>query len=198
MRPILVISLTALLWLVRAQAQDAITIYRCVDDKGAVSLQDDPCPSGHRQDRRDMTRPVDAPTPVAPKPAAPVPVEAEPAAPAPPPAPVQIERPAPPPMYLCTSYDGIVRESEVYDPNPRCEPIVLYNPHAGELPPEWQKACRWVEDSCVRLSDAEACVRFKKKQREARSAALHAFSDTAAYRKSELRRLTGIVEDSCR
>ena len=32
----------------------------------------------------------------------------------------------PPPMYHCISYDGIERLQRKYDPNPRCEPLVLY------------------------------------------------------------------------
>ncbi len=34
-------------------------------------------------------------------------------------------------------------------------------------------------------------------QKEAASAVLHAFSDTAAYRKSELQRLNQIVSENC-
>lgn len=187
-------SLTVLLLCVRPAQAQALTVYRCVDAKGAVSLQDDACPAGQQQTKLVRQRPVDAPPrPETPKPAPPAT-----------PAPIVVEiastpATAPPPaLYECTSYDGIVRESESYDPNPRCEPIVLYHPRARELPPEWQAACRWVEDSCVRLSDTQACARFVRKQREAKSAIQHAFSDTEAYRKSELARLTQIVERSCR
>jgi hypothetical protein len=107
-------------------------------------------------------------------------------------------RPPPPPLYRCTSYDGIVRDSEHYDPNPRCEPLALYFPDPYLLTPQQAGACRWVEDSCVRLSDEAACARWKQKKEEAASAALHAFSDTAAYRNSELERATQIVDESCR
>ena len=103
----------------------------------------------------------------------------------------------PPDMYLCTSYDGIERYSEQYDPNPRCEPIVLYYPHPETLSPAMQNSCRWVEDSCVRLNERAACAQFRAKQAEAASLAQRAFSDTAAYRKSELARLTQIVQESC-
>lgn len=181
----------ALLFVGPAWAGDTVVVHRCVDAKGRVSLQDDPCPKGSQQSTREMQRPVDAPA-------------RAPAAPAPPasaPAPVVLERPRPliepPPMYLCTSYDGIVRESEVYDPNPRCEPLALYYPN-GYLTPQQAGACRWVQDSCVRLSDAAACERFRRKRTEASSAAMHAFSDTAAYRKSEVERLTQIIDESCR
>jgi hypothetical protein len=175
-----------------AVAGTPVTVYRCVDPKGAVSLQGDPCPKGSVQNARQMQRPVDAPAKPMAAPKSPAPVPARDPLPA---------RPsfvsAPPPLYLCTSYDGITRESEVYDPNPRCEPLALYYPDARYLTPAQAGLCRWVQDSCVRLSDEAACDRFKRKKREAASAAMHAFSDTAAYRKSELERLTQIIDDSC-
>lgn len=195
MRLIAASVLLALLFVGTTRAQETITVYRCVDAKGRVTLQDEPCPAGMEQSKRSMTRPQDAP------PAPPAPPPATVATPEPEPAPLPTpSRPLlpPPPLYVCTSYDGIERESESYDPNPRCEPIVLYHPRPQQLPPEWQAACRWVEDSCVQLTESEACERFRRKQREAESAARHAFSDTVAYRKSELRRLTRIVEENCR
>lgn len=170
------------------KATDTVTVFRCVDGKGHVTLQDDPCPPGTQSSTRQMQRPRDAAT----KPAA---VERPP-----PPVPPVVERPPPllppPPMYHCVSYDGIERYSEQYDPNPRCEPLGLYY-DPNYLSPELRQACRWVEDSCVRLSDAAACAVWRRKLKEAKSAALHAFSDTAAYRKSEVQRLTQTIADSC-
>lgn len=173
-------------------ASDTVTVYRCVDSKGRVTLQDDPCPAGTQSSTRQLQRPKDAP----PKPASPPVTRA-----APEPAVVERRRDAhpllsPPPMYRCTSYDGNERYSESYDPNPRCEPMVLYiDPR--QLGPELSRACQWVEDSCVRLSDSAACEVWKKKRKEAQSASLHAFSDTASYRKSEVERIGQIVDESC-
>ncbi len=176
-----------------AAGDGTVLVHRCTDARGHVTLQDDPCPAGSRDETRSMTRPKDPPQTVQ---APPLPQPApEPLAPEEP-----YQRPElipPPPMYHCTSYDGIERFSESYDPNPRCEPIVLYYPYPNELTPSQKLACRWVEDSCVRLSDRAACARWKTMQVEAKSAVLHAFSDTAAYRKSELARLNQIVEESC-
>lgn len=178
---------------VKTTEESTVTVRRCTDARGQVTLQDDPCPAGSREQTREMTRPKDPP-----KSAQPTPV----IAPLPPPVVQQqfYEPPQlipPPPMYRCVSYDGIERFSESYDPNPRCEPIVLYYPYPNELTPTQKLACRWVEDSCVRLSDRAACARWKSMRVEAKSAVLHAFSDTAAYRKSELERLTQIVQESC-
>jgi hypothetical protein len=177
-----------------APAAGDITVFRCVDAKGAVSLQDKPCPKTSQATSREMVRPKDAP----PRPASPPPPPPEPA-PAPGGEPWEFAdvREPPPPMYVCTSYDGIVRESEVYDPNPRCEPLALYYPVPEALTPEEAGACHWVEDSCVRLSDAEACDRWRAHRKQAASDALHADSSTMAYKRSELRRITQIVAEHC-
>jgi len=176
----------------RAAATGEITIFRCVDAKGGLTLQDKPCPEGTDQTSRDMVRPKDAP---------PRPRRAEPevAELPPPPPPWEFEpmRTPPPPMYVCTSYDGEVRESEVYDPNPRCEPLVLYHPDPFRLPRAYQRACHWVEDSCVRVSDHNACVRWKQKRQRAYSEALHANARTSPYKKSELERIEQILRDHC-
>ena len=50
----------------------------------------------------------------------------------------------------------------------------------------------------MRLDDASACLVYADKFEQAESDALHAFSDTAAYRKSEVARLRQILDDSCR
>jgi hypothetical protein len=174
--------------------ENTVTIYRCVDGKGHVSLQDDPCPKDSTQESaRNMVRPQDAPV----RPTKPQPPSAPASSPEPPVAESVYYPPPPPPLYQCTSYDGIVRESEVYDPNPHCEPLALYFPNARRLTPAQAGACRWVQDSCVRLSDEETCARFREKKKAAASALLHTFSDTEAYRKSELQRLTQIVNESC-
>lgn len=178
-----------------AQAvQGTVTVHRCVDGRGRITLQNDPCPKGSSDNTRQMLRPTDPPPRArTPRPAPPRFVE---------PPPSNYYAPArelipPPAMYRCTSYDGIERFSEQYDPNPRCEPIVLYYPYPNYLTPAQALSCRWVEDSCVRLSDRAACERWKTMKVEAISAATRAFSDTAAYRKSELERVRQIVDESC-
>jgi hypothetical protein len=174
-----------------------VTVRRCTDGKGRVTLQDDPCPPGSREETRAMTRPKDPPVTssavrVADTPAMPQPDLVDDAEVAPARLPIP-----PPPMYKCTSYDGDERFSESYDPNPRCEPLVIYYPYPNQLTPQQALSCRWVEDSCVRLSDRDACSRWMAMRKDAVSAAQRAFSDTAAYRKSELERITGIVNESC-
>ena len=184
-------SLAILLALVGAAGAQEITIYRCTDARGAVTLQGEPCPAGQAQQQRSMVQPKDPP----PRPAVPAPATpaATPAPPAPLPAPAPAYLP-PPPMYQCTTYDGETRFSEKDDPNPRCVPLAVMGYDAGPF----GATCRWVEDSCVRLDDASACQVFRDKLDQAESDALHAFSDTAAFRDSEVARLKQIVRGSCR
>ena len=92
----------------------------------------------------------------------------------------------PPPMYKCTSYDGDERFSESYDPNPRCEPLVIYYPYPNQLTPQQALSCRWVEDSCVRLSDRDACSRWIAMRKDAVSAA----------QRAEIERTVGLEFDA--
>ena len=176
-----------------AASAPTVTLHRCTDARGKVTWQDDACPKGSQDLVREMVRPVDAPrrkaTKVVAAPApAPVPEQAPPA---------QRDWLRPPAMYQCTSYDNIQRYSESYDPNPRCEPLVLYYPYPQQLTQQQALSCRWVEDSCVRLSDAEACGVWRARHKEAISLEQRSFSDTQQYRRSELRRIAGIVAESC-
>ena len=176
-----------------ASPVETVVVHRCTDAKGRVTLQDEPCPKGSQSESREMTRPKDPPKSnpaliLAPS------IDALADEPAPM---FRRELIPPPPMYRCTSYDGIERFSESYDPNPRCEPLVLYFPYPNNLTPAQALSCRWVEDSCVRLSDNSACARWIQMRKDAVSALTRSFSDTAAYRKSELERLNQITEESC-
>lgn len=195
MRPWVVASLASLLALVGPAAGEDLTVYRCQDAGGRVTLQDEPCPAGQQQSARSMVRPRDpAPPPPAPeREPEPAPVDAA----LPPPAYYEPGLPfPPPPLFQCTDYDGSQRFSEDYDPTTRCVPLPVlgYDVRGSSAA---AGTCRWITESCVRLDDDTACDQFRAKLRQARSDALHAFSDTAAYRKSEVRRLDAIVSESC-
>ena len=187
-------SLAILMFAVGPSGAEEITVYRCQDRQGVVSLQDEPCPAGQSESSRSMVRPVDPPPRQAPPPQT-APATDEDAGPAPPPyaaAPLY----APPPLFQCTDYDGEVRYSEDYDPNRRCVPLpVLGYDVRGSA--QGAASCRWVSESCLRLDDEAACAQFRARLKVARSNALHAFSDTAAFRKSEVVRLERIVQESC-
>lgn len=95
-----------------------VTIYRCVDAKGHVTLGDTPCTSGSRQEVRTMQRPQDAPPP-----APTITPAAAPAATPPPPPPQVVVVRTPQPMYECTTPDGERYTSETGDGNPRWVPL---------------------------------------------------------------------------
>ncbi|HTA64481.1 MAG TPA: DUF4124 domain-containing protein [Xanthomonadaceae bacterium] len=145
----------------RAAHADTVTIYRCVDTKGGVSLQDKACPKDARQETREMVRPQDAlPQPVA-------------AASHAPPHPVEVrvvhER-DPQPAYQCTTPDGDTYINHTGIPQGRYEPLWTTGPArdtgfvAGGHAPLTHAhgygvpAMSYVEDTCVRLPQEDVCA----------------------------------------
>lgn len=186
-------SLAIFLLLVGPSAAEEITVFRCVDAKGKVTLRDTACPDGDTETTRQMRRPQDP----APRPPAPVPEPRR----APEPAPVAAAAPAPwqapPPLFQCTDFDGAVRFTEDGRSNTRCVPLSVLGWNVRRSP-IGAASCRWVSESCVRLSDNGACGQYRTMLVRARSDSLHAFSNTAAFRRSEVQRLDQIVRVSCR
>ena len=103
-------------------AADEVTVYRCIDAKGQVTLGDVPCSKGSQEQVRAMQRPKDG-TPLAV--AAPVPDAPAQAAP-----PQVVVMRAPQPMYECVTHDGQRYTSETGDGNPRWVPL-------------WTQGYRW-------------------------------------------------------
>ncbi len=178
-----------------AAARPEITVFRCQDGAGKVSLRDTPCPADSKETTRQMLRPQDP---------APRPARAEPEprrAPEPAPAAARTAPPAPwfppPPLFQCTDFDGAVRFTEDGRSNTRCVPLSVLGWNVRRSP-IGAASCRWVSESCVRLSDNGACSQYRTMLVRARSDSLHAFSNTAAFRRSEVRRLDQIVSESCR
>lgn len=173
-------------------AQDEVTIYRCTDAKGHVTLRDSPCAKGQAQEARSMLRPKDAPwhPPAAPQ-VAPVRSEA-------PAREVAVEH-APRPLYECVAPDGQLYTSETPEGNPRWVPLwtldyfsggpVLHgggvdrvgvsvdtgNVHIGMngargRPPIYSDAAwamgTWIRDECHALPPAEVCARLRDRRDE--------------------------------
>lgn len=98
-----------------------VTIYRCTDAKGQLSLRDTPCRSGEKQESRSMVRPTDPPL-------------RAPPVPAPAPAVVHVREPAPRyvvvtpprPLYECIAPDGERYTSDTTEGRPRWEPMWTY------------------------------------------------------------------------
>lgn len=94
-----------------------VTIYRCTDAQGRLTLRDTPCRKGERQEVREMLRPTDP----APRPAARVAPVALSSPPAAPPRVVVVHTPRP--MYECVTLDGESYTSESGEGNPRWVPL---------------------------------------------------------------------------
>ncbi len=100
-----------------AEAQDdPVTVYRCVDARGHVTIGDVPCASGSATQVREMQRPQDG-VPLE----RPAPVEA--AAPAAAAAPQVVVVRTPAPMYECVTPEGTRYTSDSSDGNPRWVPL---------------------------------------------------------------------------
>lgn len=104
-----------------AAAPAQVTIYRCTDASGRLSLRDSPCRSGERQQVREMLRPTDPPphrSVATPPRSARVPtVDVAPAQP-------RVVYVTPPrPTYECTTPDGERYTSESPEGNPRWVPL---------------------------------------------------------------------------
>ena len=96
-----------------------VTIYRCTDAQGRLSLRDTPCRKGERQQTREMLRPSDP----APRAAARVAPAAAPSATTAPPRIVVVH--APRPLYECVTDDGERYTSDTPEGNPRWVPLAI-------------------------------------------------------------------------
>ena len=173
------------------QARGAeVTIYRCTDAKGQLTLRDTPCRAGQKQEARSMVRPTDPP----PRPSAPV----APAATAVrEPAPRYVMVTPPQPLYECIGADGARYTSETSEGRARWEPLWTFGypaiphrprgggltadigfrgddvsgrvrigdparpgPHPAVLVPVVPGG-QWVRDECHRLPQAEVCDRLR-------------------------------------
>lgn len=172
---------------------ERVTIYRCTDAQGRLSLRDSPCPAGSRQQARSMLRPKDAPAPVVPAvPASPT--VATPSGAAPPQA--YVLR-TPRPLYECVTPDGARYTSDTPEGNPRRLPAwtlgypvlqratviepggldIGYGPggwrgrySSGSVrevivpTPAGYGAETWVRDACHPLPQAEVCARLRERR----------------------------------
>jgi hypothetical protein len=184
-----------------ALAQD-VTIYRCVDAKGKVTLRDTPCAKSEKQETRTMTRPTDAPR--KPKPAvAPAPAQAEPV--------VVYQNPrevyAPPrPLYECITPDGVSYTSDTGEGNPRYVPLwtLGYNydfgggtvtgvnyigPYAG--------MSTFVRDTCYMLPQDEVCARTRDRRDAIRTRFFNAMPSERDVLRVEERSLNARLANDC-
>ena len=170
-----------------------VTIYRCTDAKGRLSLRDSPCLAGERQEVRSMARPKDAP----PRPvvAAPPPRDAD----VPPQASPQVVFLQPPrPLYECVTPDNTRYLSDNPEGNPRLVPMWVTDAPAIQAYREYQPGQlqvrvddgqvsggytsggwrdrivtgwagqHWIRDACHPLPQTEVCARLRDRRDEIR------------------------------
>lgn len=195
-----------------------ITLYRCVDAKGKLTLRDSPCAKGEKQETRTFQRPVDPP----PRPAA------QQAAPPPPPSPppeVRYVTVHPPrPLYECVTPDGERYTSDTDAGNPRWVPLwTLGYPWPQRVfrsegmtistpsrPPHIRPPTRphpihpaiyasgtYIADECYALPQQEVCARLSDRRYEIKRRYLNAMPSERALLDDEERAVVARINNDC-
>ena len=188
-----------------AHAQD-VTIYRCVDAKGHLTLRDTPCGKDQKQEARTMTRPQDAPRKPA-KPAADAPPAREYVADTQPP-PRDVYLAPPRPLYECITPDGMRYTSDTSDGNPRWVPLwtlgypaynVVGSHVAGPnmIGPNYYGAGTYVRDTCYMLPPDEVCAITRDRRDELRKRFFNAMPSERDVLRVEERSLNARLDNDC-
>ena len=186
-----------------AHAQD-VTIYRCIDAKGHLTLRDTPCAQGEKEEQRTMTRPKDAPrsqtTPrVATEPAPHGTADAY--------TPPIREYLAPPrPLYECITPDGVTYTSDTGEGNPRYVPLwttgypsysfggtMVGSNYIGP----YANAATFVRDTCYMLPQDEVCDRVRDRRDELRKSFFNAQPSERDVLRVEERSLNARLDNDC-
>lgn len=194
-----------------AHAEDVV-FYRCTDAHGGLTLQNQPCPKGVRQEKKIMQGvgrvPAYVPNaaPAAPPvaavtapPAAAAPATAAAAPPGPPPAPPADAAPRlpPPPLYACVTREQQRYVGEVAEPTPRCVPLRTVGLD-GSPDKAGGSACEVIRDRCEALPEAGACDAWTGYVAEAETHWRFAVPDHAEQLRQEfLRRQRLLDASSC-
>lgn len=166
----LAVALLAAALCLPAHAQTDMTIYRCVDPSGAVTLQNDvPCPKGSQQSLRKVgvlpTMPAPVAVPAAPA-ASPAPVVAAPPPPAAPSAPAPLVRTAPPPLFQCRTWDDRDYLGDTAEPPATCVPVQAMGID-GTSASAAGASCEMRRDACTAVPADKLCAVWKKRVDEA-------------------------------
>ncbi len=157
-------ALTVLALCPRAHADNDITIYRCVDASGAVTLQNDvPCPKGSQQTLRKIGV---LPTLPAPPAAVVKPPAAPPAPPPVAPAPEPLVRTAPPALFQCRTWDERDYLGETAEPPATCAPVQSIGID-GSTELAAGTTCEMRQDTCAGVPAEQLCASWKKRVDEA-------------------------------
>ena len=212
---------------VTAKAADEVTIYRCTDGSGRLTLRDTPCGKDQKQQTRNMLRPKDAPVVRTPPPP-----RLRDDYTAPPPR-VVVVRP-PRPLYECIPPDGEPYTSDSGEGRPRWVPLwtlgypgavfpssgmasstglsithgsvridgrqtVLYPPVYG--PPMYGTggygAGTWVRDDCHALPQDEVCARMVDRRDAIRRRFFNAMPSERDVLRVEERGINARLDNDC-
>jgi hypothetical protein len=203
---------------------DEVTIYRCTDAQGRLTLRDTPCASGEKQQTRNMLRPKDAPAAAVTAPrATPEPYE--------PPAQRVVMVSAPRPMYECITPDGARYTSDSDQGNPRWVPLwtlgypysmgpgtpgpgmshntqlaithgsVRIDANRTTLSPAYPQlaygAGTWVRDQCHELPPQEVCARLRDRRDEIRHRFFNAMPSERDVLRVEERGVNARLDNDC-
>jgi len=198
-------------WSPRPALAGDLTIYRCVDAKGKLTMRDTPCAEGERQETRTMPRPKDiAPRPRAPRPIAPQPDYGEP--------PRVVVAYPPRPLYECTNLDGEQYTSDDAEGNPRWVPLwTLGYPSSLPRGADFRMSNRragfsgggridpalaygtgtWIRDPCYALPQGEVCNRLIDRRDEIRRRFFNAMPSERDVLRVEERGVNARLDNDC-
>lgn len=208
-----------------ARAADAVTIYRCTDAAGRLTLRDTPCRKDQKQQTRTMLRPKDAAVVphVAPEPSRTRADDGDDTRPR------TVYLAPPRPMYECTTPDGDRYTSDTDDGRPRWVPLwTLGYPIAlprhqvidraglsitsGRVhidgqrtilqPPMFYGAAAygagtWVRDDCHALPADETCARLVDRRDAIRTRFFNAMPSERDQLRIEERGITARLGNDC-
>lgn len=197
--------LAALLACTGAAQAEEVVFYRCTDAHDHLTVQNQPCPKGMRQEKKIMQgvgrAPAPAPAAAPAAPAAPAPPPSPAPAPVaappdPPPAPAETAPRLPPPaLYACTTYDQQRYVGEVAEPAPRCVPLRTRGLD-GSPDRTGGSACEVLRDRCEALPEAGACDAWKSYVAEAETHWRFAVPEHAEQLRQEFLRRQQVLEAS--
>lgn len=201
----------ALCWLLPpVAAAQAVTMYRCTDALGKVTIQnDEPCPKGSREEKRAVS--IDATAAPFPKPlpeiapVVPMPPEASaPAAgaddaprvlPLPEAETPLADRLPPPPLYRCRTVENDSYLADTGEPRERCLALDTVGID-GRQQLGAGRACTVVYDQCQRVPDEDACDAWRQRVNQAQSAWTFARADSRAEARAEYERIARVVAET--
>ena len=195
-------------------AADEVVIYRCTDSAGALTLQNSPCPKGHKQEKKVMQSvatvpmgstaparspavPAAKPTPVTPLTPAPAPTtpDATPPGETSTDADTKADKLPPPVLFQCTTYDKDTYITESEEPQSRCVALRTVgldgNPNTGA-----GEACEVMRDQCARVPDGALCAAWEKRVGETEVAARYARPGNEDKNQAEFERAKKIYSES--